>query len=1203
MSLTPNRLAVSALMGTIALIAAVTEIPAHAATAATAATGHASSGSNQASAVTSSVPPALSADADIAVSGAGDPNGYHVFAAAKGSGGWQPLATLAPHASTEGTYVGRECVTGDGSTAVVVVAPWQAVNTPAGNDRGATAYAIDLTSRHVRVLADDVATYYFNPGCGSGHDVALTRYLGTNEQTTQLLDLDATTGHVLENETTAGELTSAVPIAGGIAAARGEQVVRVVAGRIGPLNSLAAAPYDLRPNAEGGVDLLTDDATGAHAWRLDADGMHPLGAGTVGSVGLYSARAGHTVLTGVSHAQAAAGLTANEISGHAVLGVSLDGDLSLVAPTGAAASGALPGLLDSRGHLVAQSQRPTARDAGPVITASVPVDPRAALSRTAVRNKSASTTPACAVPRLNVQFQVPQPTNAQVNWAAYEAAQNALPGRPAGWDNLPGGGYSPEADFPQPALAGGSGQHVPGLLVDAIMAQESNFDQASPHAPPGIPGDPLIADYYGAAGSLSTIDYSKADCGYGLGQITSLMFAGKADQNVQNRVAVDYAENAAATVYTLAQKWNQLHAAGINVNDGNPSYLENWYDAAWAYNSGVQPTDPALGNTTGCTPGPNCTDPAGQWGLGWANNPINPVYPPNREAFLTGPNGYADASKPSDWPYQERIFGWMSYPLGRYDAGAVKPAYFATSTPVTPAPHAAFCNVSDDCDPSATNSPCSLTGSEQDHCWFHESIALPGGCALCHTDPNHVSPGTQEPPAPAYTNSVCTIDTTQLPSSTPAGHTLIVTDEAPSGTDVNLAGCGPTPQGWSNQGSFNLQYGRDATGAPLGQIDFHQLGGGFGGHMYFSHQVATADTEHRVTATWTPALTTAEIYQIWAFIPDLGATAQASYTVTPNYAGRQFTANVDQNSATGWVDLGQYYLAPGAAVSLANHAASASTADEAFSAMAFQPVARADGWTAMGDSYSSGEGNPGFLIGTDVGSDTCHRSQQAYAYQAQTGTSRYAGKFAMTACSRQTTQAITGSGTSTEGPQIAALSDQTKLVTLTIGGNDVNFAGILADCVTRVVPGSCGADFPDLANQIQAMRTTLADTYGAIHANAPNARIVVLTYPEIFDPKTPDPSTCWVAADSVSWINQNWTAFNTVIKQAASDIANTGVQISVVDETQAFAGGHQLCDSPDPWVNGVVLTHQEYSFHPNAEGHGQEAADLKKYLLSIGALS
>jgi hypothetical protein len=35
-------------------------------------------------------------------------------------------------------------------------------------------------------------------------------------------------------------------------------------------------------------------------------------------------------------------------------------------------------------------------------------------------------------------------------------------------------------------------------------------------------------------------------------------------------------------------------------------------------------------------------------------------------------------------------------------------------------------------------------------------------------------------------------------------------------------------------------------------------------------------------------------------------------------------------------------------------------------------------YVALGDSYSSGEGDPPYELGSDVQGDTCHRSQQAY---------------------------------------------------------------------------------------------------------------------------------------------------------------------------------------------------------------------------------
>ena len=58
------------------------------------------------------------------------------------------------------------------------------------------------------------------------------------------------------------------------------------------------------------------------------------------------------------------------------------------------------------------------------------------------------------------------------------------------------------------------------------MAQESNWSQASWHAPPGVAGDPLIADYYGAGGGIDSIDYADADCGYGISQVTDGMAVG-----------------------------------------------------------------------------------------------------------------------------------------------------------------------------------------------------------------------------------------------------------------------------------------------------------------------------------------------------------------------------------------------------------------------------------------------------------------------------------------------------------------------------------------------------------------------------------------------------------------------------------------------------------------------------------------------------
>src|SRR3954452_19082254 len=104
------------------------------------------------------------------------------------------------------------------------------------------------------------------------------------------------------------------------------------------------------------------------------------------------------------------------------------------------------------------------------------------------------------------------------------------------------------------------------------LRPRSNFRQMSFHAAPGVGGNPLISNYYGetSIGSLLNIDYTKSDCGYGLGQLTDPMRSSSmtytADQ--KTKVAVDYAENAAATTQFLVNTWNAVANKSINFNNG-----------------------------------------------------------------------------------------------------------------------------------------------------------------------------------------------------------------------------------------------------------------------------------------------------------------------------------------------------------------------------------------------------------------------------------------------------------------------------------------------------------------------------------------------------------------------------------------------------------------------------------------------------------
>jgi hypothetical protein len=150
----------------------------------------------------------------------------------------------------------------------------------------------------------------------------------------------------------------------------------------------------------------------------------------------------------------------------------------------------------------------------------------------------------------------------------------------------------------------------PCELLKAIAMQESSWKQFC------VPTTP--ASQVGGA-SRTIISF---DCGYGIGQVTSGMRTfDPAPAYDRTRVANDATYNLATGTQILAQKWRATNCVG----DNQPSIVEHWYSATWAYN-----------------------------GLAMVNNPNNPAYSTTRGVYNPAVGGSR--------PYQERVFGWMEYP-------------------------------------------------------------------------------------------------------------------------------------------------------------------------------------------------------------------------------------------------------------------------------------------------------------------------------------------------------------------------------------------------------------------------------------------------------------------------------------------------------------------------------------------------------------
>lgn len=865
---------------------------------------------------------------DVIFTAVGDAHGMHYYIARESEGYyWRPLASILPAGTDASDWTGYFCVSGDSRYMLATVFPTLADNNQRLEDRGALAYVIDVRDGRVRPLVAGVAMYYDTPGCGTGDIGGLSSFPGSEEERTDLLTVDLGSARVTRIRQIAGQVTSAVPTATGIDGYLAGSIVSIGPTGARTLASVDGAAYDLRVTASGGLNYLTTDfGSTATAWYLPAGSdAKPAAVGTGARDGLrlFAGASGHNVLTGAANVRRLPRMADLRVAGSAV-GAPADrtSQTGAVVERLTAGHGAtvIPELV------VAATGRALIRPLPASVnsTSAMPPMLSAGHEQPAANTKN----PVCAVPRLDPRRQVLQPTRQQVEWAVDLAVHNALTvARPADYANMGLPAYSPDNDIPAPALAGGG--TIPPQIMLGVLAQESNFDQASFHALPGIAGDPLIADYYGARGGIDSINYNLADCGYGIGQITTGMTIGSkfwGSAAAQAKIAVDYAEDIAASVSLLSAKWNQLHgyAEPIVANGGNSKFVENWYMALWAYNTGLDPNS-LTGNTRGCVPGPSCTDaknngPGGHWGLGWTNNPENTDWNPSRQPFLL--RTYADAAHPGDWPYQEKVLGWAARPIRDYKGAA---SYTPTSAYPNVAPFKTFCTAADNCR-LGTRKHCTLANF---HCWWHHraswtSCNVPRGCrqGIAVFSPGSSEPATSSPHAPDCSSA--------LPSNA-----VIVDDQA---INYNLVGC--VPSNWTSQGMFSLTQGKNRAGVPISVIDTHQLGAGFGGHLYFTHNIARGDKEHLVTGRWSVSLPTGA-YHVLVHIPSTGGTTtSATYHVTAAN-GTVFASTINQfQEQNEWVGLGYFTLGDNATVTLDNVTSDGALKahDVAYDAVAFVPV-------------------------------------------------------------------------------------------------------------------------------------------------------------------------------------------------------------------------------------------------------------------------
>ena len=234
------------------------------------------------------------------------------------------------------------------------------------------------------------------------------------------------------------------------------------------------------------------------------------------------------------------------------------------------------------------------------------------------------------------------------------------------------------------------------------------------------------------------------------------------------------------------------------------------------------------------------------------------------------------------------------------------------------------------------------------------------------------------------------------------------------------------------------------------------------------------------------------------------------------------------------------------------------------------PAARAASavnYVALGDSYSSGLGAGSYISS----SGSCDRSSNAYP--ERWAAAHAPASFVSVACAGATTSDVISS-------QVSALSASTTLVSLTIGGNDAGFSSTMETCVLHSTSTCVSAVNQAVGIINSTLQSSLQSALQAIRAHAPNAKIVLLGYPELYD--LSKSGTCiGLSTTDRTALNGAADQLNTVMGRAAA--ASNVTFASVIGQ---FAR-HEICDGSGSWLNSVNILSLSSSYHPNASGQAQ----------------
>ena len=246
---------------------------------------------------------------------------------------------------------------------------------------------------------------------------------------------------------------------------------------------------------------------------------------------------------------------------------------------------------------------------------------------------------------------------------------------------------------------------------------------------------------------------------------------------------------------------------------------------------------------------------------------------------------------------------------------------------------------------------------------------------------------------------------------------------------------------------------------------------------------------------------------------------------------------------------------------------------------------------ALGDSYTAGALLPSDLAARPLG---CLRSTKSYPVLVAAALGAPLTDAACSSAGIADMTAAQRTDLGTNRPQLDALAPDDSVVLLTLGGDDLGFDNVLDECMglsfTDPWGSPCRAHYTgggtdQLAGLVKAEAPRMTAILADIAARAPQARIVLVGYPDLF----PLSGGCWPAVPitngDIAYLRGIELQLNAMLAADARTAGATFVNTYPPTVGRDFCQPERIRD-----IEGLLPGSWALPFHPNARGQSAIAA-------------